>query len=405
MTITNDGFSSKDRIVVVTSSHDQIDDGRVFHRCSKTLAENGYNVIQIGPYGEGYADEKEGVLVRGFKPRPDIYHFNIFQRFKNLHLILRMMLKFPARVYHCHEIDVVAISLIISFFRGSRTIFDCHEHTRVLFVETHYRNQLGKKVVSGLIWFVERALSRLCYAVIIPDKAVESIFKNFGVKNTIISPNFPPINTRCGKSLANETVQGQLGIFIGSISKDRGIIPLLEALRKVLNQDIDLKLKLVGFVEDDFAPILTQVVEELKLKDAVIFIDRVPYSELWDHLGSADFGVVLDPPLEHNLHSVANKFYEYLSAGLPVIGSNLPKMSEIYKVNNFGILIEPENPESITNGIVDLLGRSKEDLLKMGEENRNIFVKNYSWDSVEHRLINLYSSIFSSFVSTSHYIF
>lgn len=382
---------SNNRIVVLSSNHVQIDDGRVFQRCSKPLVKAGYEVIQIGPYGRDYREIRDGVKIVGFKPRINL---DIKHRWKPLWRIFRMALKTPARVYHCHELDALLVGFFIGFFRGARVIYDCHEYTNLLFAIGHFQNKLVQAIINRTIQLLEKVIAKTVYAVITAEQDVANSFLEVGCKRVMVLSNFPSIAIEQAKASTNLPKNEILtGIYIGGVNKTRGLIPTLKALRIALDGGLNINLRIVGPVKDDFVDPLHETITANRLEGYVNLKGRVPYEQMWAEMTKADFGVVMDPPFPFNLHATANKFYEYLSARLPVLASNLPIMREIYSELNFGYLVEPENPEAIALGMKKMASLSVSQRQKIGENNRLAFKKKYSWESIEPRLIELYRGI------------
>ena len=86
------------------------------------------------------------------------------------------------------------------------------------------------------------------------------------------------------------------------------------------------------------------------------------------------------------------KIYEYGASAKPIVASKLPGL-EFIKENNAGILVEPENPQSLANAIVKLL-KDPELRKQMGENGRKCVVEDHSWESVAKRVAKVCEQAF-----------
>ncbi len=66
-----------------------------------------------------------------------------------------------------------------------------------------------------------------------------------------------------------------------------------------------------------------------------------------------------------------------MASNIPIIASNLPALREVLNEHN-SILVEPDNPESLANGIKKVL--ENKDLAKEISKQALIDVKNYTWN-------------------------
>ena len=384
-------------IAVITSGHTQIDDGRVFQRCSKPLARAGYSVIQIGPYGTGFEEERNGVQIRGFTPRID---YKLKHRWNPLWQLFKMTLKTPAKVYHCHELDALLVGLIIGFFRRSKVIYDCHEITSRVFAFNHFRG-IFRTVVNILVRSGEKFLYFLADATIVPSEPVKTQFNGLIKKNIIILPNLPSrentknVNIELLKNSQKEYYQG---IFIGRPHFRRGIIPALKAGMLLREQgSYSLKIKIVGSGNVKFNEFLRNFIRENDLEEWVYYKPSVPYAKMWDEMAEADFGFLLDPPIPENLHNPASKFYEYLSAGLPVLLSDLPINRKMVAEDNLGILSDPVRKVKIAEAfkkMIELIQREGDEIRM---RTRKTFEEKYCWELYEPKLISLYDSLTNNY--------
>jgi glycosyltransferase involved in cell wall biosynthesis len=101
--------------------------------------------------------------------------------------------------------------------------------------------------------------------------------------------------------------------------------------------------------------------EETELKQTAIalnagarihFLDPVPPDRIRPVIAGADAGITLleDTCLNHRF-ALPNKLFDYLAAGLPVLGSRLPEIDRIVKGRDVGLTVDPEDHDELVSGL------------------------------------------------------
>jgi glycosyltransferase involved in cell wall biosynthesis len=114
---------------------------------------------------------------------------------------------------------------------------------------------------------------------------------------------------------------------------------------------------------------------------------------------SIDAGLSLDKNSNMNYKfSLPNKLFDYLSAGLAVIASDLPEISKILYEYNCGIIIPEVNKVEISNAIKKL--RENRELLSELKQNSVIASKSINWENESLKVEELYRSIINKLQSS-----
>ena len=104
--------------------------------------------------------------------------------------------------------------------------------------------------------------------------------------------------------------------------------------------------KIRGLGSGDVIPELKQLVKQYNLEHSVIFKGRMPYDKMMAHTRVADLGLSLDKDTNVNYRfSLPNKLFDYIHAGIPVLGSDLVEVKRIienYRVGEIAVSFEPE---------------------------------------------------------------
>jgi len=178
-----------------------------------------------------------------------------------------------------------------------------------------------------------------------------------------------------------------LVIFQGTgINIDKGAEELIEAI----NISSGVALLIVG--SGDVLPKLWKRVRELKLENQVKFIPQVPWETLMRYTKSADIGMCIEKNTNLNYRfSLPNKLFDYISAGIPVIASNLPETGKIIKENKCGVIINKVTPEDISNAISEL--RNNPVLLSELRRNAVSASEKLNWETESEKVKEFYNKI------------
>lgn len=140
--------------------------------------------------------------------------------------------------------------------------------------------------------------------------------------------------------------------LIGRISRWKGQLVLLEAFKKLIQKEYNIKLVFVGSAppnQEEFIEKLQIQIKESNLKNNVII---VPFQEqiatVWH---SIDIAVV--PSTEPEPFGLVA--LEAMLAQKPVVASNHGGLSEIVVNNETGFLIEPSNEDAFADALEQLI--------------------------------------------------
>ena len=174
------------------------------------------------------------------------------------------------------------------------------------------------------------------------------------------------------------------------INIDRGGEELIEAIG--LTDGVSLLI--VG--SGDRYNYLKEMTEDSGLGEKIRFIPAVSWDILMKYTKSADAGLSLDKSTNLNYRfSLPNKLFDYISAGIPIIATDLPEVSKILKEYTCGLLITRPDPEEISIVVKKL--RDDKVLLSELKHNSVIASKSINWEKESQKVKDLYNSIIIDF--------
>lgn len=168
-------------------------------------------------------------------------------------------------------------------------------------------------------------------------------------------------------------------LSVGAVTERKGYDYLIEALKDL--KDYPFKCYIVGNIDDKrFYEQLNIKIKNYGLLPKIEFTDYISNEKLKDLYLSCDIFIL---PSRHEGYGIVLK--EALNYGLPVIATNVGAVSEVVENGKTGVLVEPNNPESLAETLQNLM--HKPIILAQIEENirkKHSVIK--SWLDVKREL-------------------
>ena len=179
-------------------------------------------------------------------------------------------------------------------------------------------------------------------------------------------------------------IEGNYLLYLGTIEPRKNIERLIESYYLVNKESSDTpKLVLAGGKGWMYDNIFKKV-DDLKLKDKVIFIG---------YIEDEDVPALIKGAMIFLFPSIYEGFgmppLEAMACGTPVLTSNISSLPEV--VGDSGVLVDPFSKESIKDGILRMLNDDnlRQELSIKGQERAKLF----SWTRVTEKLYNIYQSL------------
>jgi glycosyltransferase involved in cell wall biosynthesis len=135
-------------------------------------------------------------------------------------------------------------------------------------------------------------------------------------------------------------------LFFGYVRKYKGLDLLINALPQIIKDIPEVKLLIVGEFYDDVSS-YNNLIEKLNLQDKILLINKfIPNEEVAKYYNTAD--VLILPYRSATQSAVLNVAYSFRK---PVIVTNVGGLSEFVVDNSTGIIVKPDSPEEIAEGV------------------------------------------------------
>lgn len=245
------------------------------------------------------------------------------------YLLLKKLSAIEANVYFGHNIETLLPIALAKQKSSCKVIFDSME----LYSDMgDGQGPLEQSLVRNL----ERNLLKKCDLIIASSQQVsEALVSQYQINKPLAIYNKPPLQTLPPR----EKPKGLHLYWRNSTIalSQRGLGDILDAL--VFLPD-DVFLHIQGKKSADYHSLIDKI-EQLKLKDRVIIHD--PFLPHQAVICANDYHVGICPEQDtcaNQRLTVSNKLFDYMSAGLAVIASDLPGISSIVSDANAGLIFK-----------------------------------------------------------------
>lgn len=364
------------KVCHLTSAHDS-SDVRIFHKeCAFLAREEDLDVYLVAP-GESRSEKNVTVIGVGEKPGSRIKRMFTFTK-----KVYEAAVNVDADVYHFHDPELLGTGLKLKRL-GKKVVFDSHEYTVEQIKIKTYIPKLARNIIAKVFHMYESSVCRKIDAVIFPCGINGKHPFEGRAQRTLYIDNFPILEEF---SVTAKEDRKYDVCHIGSLDAPRGIPQLLEAVKIA-----GCNLALGGnFPTEEYHKDLAErgLLENVDYRG---FCNRQTVVEIYS---DSKVGASTILPLgQYTMgDNMPTKVYEFMAMGIPVIISNFRYPTQLLKEYEFGIAIDPEDPESIAAGISTLLG-DDELRERMGREGRRAVEEVFNWESEIRKIVSLYKEI------------
>jgi glycosyltransferase involved in cell wall biosynthesis len=179
-------------------------------------------------------------------------------------------------------------------------------------------------------------------------------------------------------------------LHTGAMGKVNGLDFVINAAER-LKEHSDIMFALIG--DGNQKPFLESRIKKLALTNVEI-LSSVPKQELPEFYSAADMGLVIIgnfPIIEHNS---ANKFFDSLSAGKPVLLNYSGWQRKILEENAAGFGCDLCNLDQFVKKVLHLNSHRKQ-IEQMGQNARRVAVEKFNRDDLAKQALELTSSVIS----------
>lgn len=298
-------------------------------------------------------------------------------------------------VVHVHDMQIYRAVYWAN--AGKRPlVLDLHENRpEIMKFYSHVQQMPGKLLISPKRWqkFEFEGIKSADHVIVVTEEAKTYYQKEVPVESDkiVVLPN----TVRSGfyevsgmdENLINRLKSDFVILYVGDTGLRRGLITAIESIDKLRENIPNINLVIVGSNKSDV--VLKQRVRDLGLESYVSFEGWQNFETFPSYIESS---AICISPLHRNLHhdtTYANKIFQYMSMGKPVIVSNCPAQENVIRRAEAGLVFEAENVQQLADQIFALY-QKPEERNRLGEHGKAFVRTEFSWEKTSVELIELY---------------
>ncbi|MDZ4792653.1 MAG: glycosyltransferase [Bacteroidota bacterium] len=356
-----------------TVTNDLSYDQRMIRICS-SLSEAGYGVTLIG---RKLPDSKP-LEIRPFQQKRIRCFFKKGKGFYaeyNIRLFFYLLFK-KTDLLCAIDLDTILAIYFASAIKRVKRVYDAHE----LFCEM--KEVVTRPKIYRLWKRIERfTVPKFQQGYTVSSPIADEFRKMYEVQYAVIR------NLPLSAPLTIPEKKEKFILYQGAVNEGRSFETLIPAM-----QQINARLIIAG--DGNFMTQAKELVEQNKLTEKVIFTGKLSPSELYQQTLAAWIGITLfENNGLSNYFSLANRFSDYINAGIPQICVDYPVYRELNKNSPIAVLITDLGPVNISKHINELLenpvlySKLQQNCLQVRQE--------LNWQQEEKKLLSFYHSIFN----------
>jgi glycosyltransferase involved in cell wall biosynthesis len=288
----------------------------------------------------------------------------------------------------CMEPDSWLLAVLLKPWLGHRVVADLRElYEDRLLAFPGWLQPMLRPLFRGIMWLVSRWTDEIMHV----SEERQAEYRWLGKPGVVVVYYPDPLVYSTATAAKPTLPAGVIALHAGPLRNSYAANQLLEAMRIARQSVPDLYLVVLGgkLQELHNETLLTEMVDE----GAVILLGNVTPAEVGRYMAAADIGINLVLPVDRT-HILAQprKLYEYLLAGLPVLGANVPTIRRVLEESRCGIAVDPESPAAIAAGLV-ALARDPSMRLEFGRNARAAANDRYNWAAQEPVFLGIFERL------------
>ena len=290
---------------------------------------------------------------------------------------LKLYKKEPFDVVHSHDFDSLPIGVKLKKKLGIKLVYDAHEIWGYMVAA-----DLPKVAVDYFLNQEKKLIKKIDAFIIAEDKYADYYKTITNVELTpilnckhLISKNYePPGNKEF------------ISLYLGSLDQNRFLLELVDVLGEIKNVRC-----IIGGMRSRTS-YFNALINKCNNTPNVDFIGKVPMKDVIPMTKKADVIICMIQPYNINTKwATANKQFEAMVTGRPIICTKGTRSGEITKQEKCGIVVD-YTKEALKEAIIKLRDNPK--LRKdLGKNALKAAINKYNWELEEKKLQELYDKL------------
>lgn len=192
--------------------------------------------------------------------------------------------------------------------------------------------------------------------------------------------------------IKSKDLKFRLLVYIGVISKVRGVLLSVELAAKLVERGHDFRMQIIGSYTEELGRELKLKIEKLHLQDKVLLTGHMDWLEAMKLVSQATIGMCLLPPTPSYTLAMPTKILEYMMCGTPLLCSNFDTWKPYVEGERVGMMANPTNIDEVADVCEQMLSNPDE-LVAMGQRGIEAVRTKYNWNTEFRVLCQCYEDL------------
>ena len=282
---------------------------------------------------------------------------------------------FDFDVVHCHDLDTLASGVLLKKKFGVKLVYDAHE------IFGYMISREMPNFVVNVSFLIEKMLINKVDNIITVNIPLKKYFKSIIHKPITIVMN-------CKSLISDEYSPSKNEIFtlsyIGVLHKNRMFPEIID----IIGDIDDVKFIIAGKKEN----LYDNVKKRSSKYSNIDFLGAIPFGEVIPTTLKSDVVIcMINPDDPNNKIALANKQFEAMVCGRPIITTKGTYVGDLTKELNCGLVVDYDE-ESLREAILQLKNDNNE-CEKLGKNGLSAAKEKYNWSTQIDNLIELYEKL------------
>ena len=372
-----------------------------------TLINGGYEVFLFCLHN---GSQKTNELIKGIKVRRykfskityklsalsyDLPFYKMIMTPKISHFIKENAID----VLHIHDIRIAGAVFSTNKKQQLKIVLDLHDNIpENMKFYPHLQKFPGKYIISPKKWKEKEK------EFILKSDKIITVSPNFAKdiieKNNIEKEKMILVPNTVRKSFFKEAIYSDVikekysnkyvVLYLGDTNIRRGLLTAIRATEFLSKQIANFKLVIVGSNTTD--SILKEETKKLNLESFIDFEGWQDVSLFPSYIVASN--ICISPLYRSIQHDVAyaNKIFQYMSFGKPILVSNAIAQKEIVERVNSGLVHLEKNKDDFSSKVLELY-QNKEKAEELGNNGKEFIENEFSWEGTSQALVKLYNEL------------
>ena len=367
------------KICIITNSHPS-NDVRLYYKLAHSLAKLGeVHLISVSGVSNQQINPYQGTVCSE-------------SHWGKLAELYRAAVAYKPQMVVCVEPWTMLIGIRLKWRFKAKLIFDIHEFYADAFAE---RFPLLLRIPAKYLYLIALKLieSHSDLTIAVNRQILQQVLPSSRQAKGLYLPNYPvknvwDYNCEVPAGLRDLCDMRFDLIYIGGLTRDRGILKLLKVISHLKTLHSNLTVLIVGtFFDPEVQKLFDASVNNYNLNKHIYYQDWIPAEKIGLLLKRSRIGLWIFNPKNRRMSSALPlKVMEYLAAGLPVVTTKTPLMSALIDKNGLGKCV-PYRSSEIARAIDSLLSLNNDEYRALSEHCVQLAEERFNWEAQEPQLL------------------